>query len=119
MSVFVSFLFSKCEAAARSRETTHILLNELGELGVKFFFSVEAAYHLTLGINDELRGDVLDSIVVGILATLVEYVAVKLKTAVLSVDEFLPCVLVTVERHCEDSEVLILVSVIDALYVGE
>ena len=98
-----------------------ILLTEhFLELGVEFSLVVEASYHIALGVNNELGGDVYDSIVVGILhGSIVDIVILLHAEFFLVCDILFPGLFAAVERYGYHFETLCIILVIDFLHMGQ
>ena len=96
-----------------------LLGEDFGELGVEFLLAVEAAYHVAFGIDDKLRGDVPDGIVVSVLDGSVIDVDLFLHAHAAVGDIFFPRLLAAVERYGEHFEAFAVVLLINLLDVGE
>ena len=98
----------------------NVLFSEnLGEFGVEFLLAVKAAYHVALGIDDKLGGDILDGVVVGVVDGLVVDVDILLHAHAAVGDIFFPGLFAAVERHGEHLEALAVILLVNLLDVGE
>ena len=96
-----------------------VLFSEnLGELGVKFLLAVKAAYHVALGVDDKLGGDILDGVIVGVVDGLVVDVDILLHAHTAVGDIFFPGLFAAVERHGEHLEALAVILLVNLLDVG-